>query len=76
MESHALGVESVDLWPTTDQLPSYSICPSSPEVALRLAREWCVYLPVTADSGAYLRRLAAVVATCADVVEEVVSLRC
>jgi hypothetical protein len=75
-QPHVSGVQQVGLWPTTDQLPSYLIYDSPPEVLLRFAREWCVHLPATADSGAYLRRLAAVVATCADVVEEVVGLRC
>lgn len=76
VEPHNAGAEFVDLWPATDQLPSYFVRPRPPEVSLSFAREWCIYLPATADSGAYLRRLAAVVATCADVVEEVVAPRC
>jgi hypothetical protein len=64
----------VGIWPRTDQMPTYSIrsdyesCPR--EVSLRLAAGWSIHLPATADGGAYLRRLAAVISECADAVEE------
>lgn len=55
----------------TDQVPTYSIRDSSPsEVTLRLASGWSVHLPATADGTAYLRGLAAVIAKCAEEVEE------
>lgn len=50
-------------------MPSYSIYDAR-AVTLRLAAGWRLHLPATADGEAYLRRLAAVIAECAEAVEE------
>lgn len=76
MDSHDVGADEVEVWPLTDQLPSYSIYDRPAKVSIRFAGDWSIHLPATADSSAYLRRLAAVVATCADVVEEVAARSC
>lgn len=75
VERPATSVDQVHLWPMIDQLPSSRIHDSPPAISVLLAREWSIHLPATAASGAYLRRLAAVVATCADVLDEVVIRR-
>ncbi|WP_460516297.1 hypothetical protein [Flindersiella endophytica] len=68
-------MDQIHLWPMIDQLPSCRIHHSPPAISVRFAREWSIHLPATAASVAYLRRLAAVVATCADVVDEDVTRR-
>lgn len=70
VERPARRMDQIHLWPSTEQLPSCRIHDSPPAVSVRFAREWSIHLPVTADGGAYLHRLAVVAATCADVLEE------
>lgn len=70
-ESRSNRVGHVGFWPMTDQCPSYMIYDTSlSEVTVRLASGWSIHLPLTADGGAYLRRLASVISCCADAVEE------
>lgn len=69
-EPRSSRVGHIGFWPMTDQSPSYVIYETGPsEVTLRLASGWSIHLPLTVDGGAYLRRLAAVVSSCAEAVE-------